>query len=60
VKSEINAKFNAFMDAFLYYFDIVFLLILINVRELERNSWITKGTTIFSKKKMQLLNKSEV
>jgi hypothetical protein len=49
LECEENVEFNAFMYAFLCYFDIAFLLKLVNVRELPRNSWITKGIKICSK-----------
>jgi hypothetical protein len=38
VGSEINAKLNAFVDMFLYFFDVVFQLKLINRGEPQRRS----------------------
>jgi hypothetical protein len=40
LESEVNAKFNTFMDTFLYYFDTVFPLKVVQWREPQRKSWV--------------------
>jgi hypothetical protein len=42
LESEVNAKFNTFMDTFLYYFDTVFPLKLVQWREPQRKIWVTQ------------------
>jgi hypothetical protein len=43
VESNVNGKFNAFMDIFGYYFDMCFPIKLVNQSSLQRKSWITQG-----------------
>jgi hypothetical protein len=45
LNSEVNCKFDFFMDRALYYFNIAFPLKSYYVREPNRNSWITQGLT---------------
>jgi hypothetical protein len=49
-ESEVNTKFELFMDIFLHYFNMAFPLKLVQSREPPRNSWITQGIKISSKK----------
>jgi hypothetical protein len=39
LESEVNAKFNNFVDTFLYYFDTVIPLKVVKWREPQRKSW---------------------
>jgi hypothetical protein len=50
LNSEVNSKFNAFMDTIVYYFNIAFPLKSYYVREPNRNRWITQGLKISSKR----------
>jgi hypothetical protein len=49
MNSEVNSKFNVFMDTILYYFNIAFPLKSYYVSEPNRNSWTTQGLKISSK-----------
>jgi hypothetical protein len=51
-----NAKFNTFMDVFLYCCNIAFPIKTVHVRDTIKNNWITQGIKI-SSKKMRLLDK---
>jgi hypothetical protein len=48
--SEVNTKFNVFVDTILYYFNIIFLLKLFYLNEPIRNRWIIEGLKISSKR----------
>jgi hypothetical protein len=50
LKTEVNAKFKAFMSSSQHFFYIAFPAKLICKKGLLRNGWITKGTKITSKK----------
>jgi hypothetical protein len=55
LESEVNAKFNTFMDTFLYYFDTVFPLKAVQWREPQRKCWVTQGIKT-SSRRMRWLN----
>jgi hypothetical protein len=48
--TEVNTKFNVFMDAILYYFNIAFPLKLFYLNDPIRNRWITQGLKISCKR----------
>lgn len=49
MNSEINTKFQGFMDMVLYYFDIAITLKSLNVRETITKEWIAQGLKLSSK-----------
>jgi hypothetical protein len=51
VESDVNAKFNTFMDVFLYCYNIAFPIKTVHVRDTIKNNWITQGIKISSKKR---------
>jgi hypothetical protein len=53
--ADANSSFNAFMDTFLYYFNIAFPLKTVYMSKTRKNKWLTQGIQI-SCKKMRLLN----
>jgi predicted outer membrane repeat protein len=55
LETEVDDKFNVFMEIFQYLFDIAFPVKLVRLRNSSRNSWITQGIKI-SSKKMRFLN----
>jgi hypothetical protein len=56
VESDVNAKFNTFMDVFLYCYNTAFPMKTVHVRDTIKNNWITQGIK-FSSKKMRLPDK---
>jgi hypothetical protein len=56
VESDVNAKFNTFMDVFLYCHNIAFPIKTVHVRDTIKNNWITQGIKI-SSKNIRLLDK---
>jgi hypothetical protein len=55
-ESEINDKFSAFMDAFLYCYNSAFPIKIVHMGNTIKNNWITQGIKI-SSKRMRLLDK---
>jgi hypothetical protein len=54
-ETEVNAKFEVFMNTFMYSFDIAFPLKLVHEKKRLINGWITQGIKK-SSKKIKLLN----
>jgi hypothetical protein len=56
---EMNAKYEVFMETFMYLFDRAFPLQLAQRKRRQTNGWITQGIKISSKKikYLHLLNK---
>jgi hypothetical protein len=50
LESDLDAKFNVFMDIFQYVFDIALPLRLVQLRNSSRNSCITQDIKISSKR----------
>ena len=55
-RPEINAKFSAFMDAFIYCYNSAFPIKIVHMRNTIKYNWITQGIKI-SSKRMRLLDK---
>jgi len=55
-ESEINAKFSAFMNAFLYCYNSAFPIKIVHMGNTIKYSWITQGIKI-SSKRMRLLDR---
>jgi hypothetical protein len=55
LNTEVNTKFNIFMDSILYYYNIAFPLKSSYLKESSKNRWITKGIQI-SSTRMRFLN----
>ena len=55
VESDVNAKFNIFMDLFLHCYNNAFPIKTLHVRNTIKNKWITQGIKI-SSKRMRLLD----
>jgi exonuclease III len=55
-ETEVNAKFEVFMNIFMHLFDVAFPLKLVHEKRRPANGWITQGIKK-SSKKMKLLNK---
>jgi hypothetical protein len=56
VETDVNAKFNTFMDVFLYCYNNNFPIKTVRVGDTIKNNWITQGIKI-SSKKMRLIDK---
>jgi hypothetical protein len=54
-ESDVNAKFNTFMDIFLHCYNTAFPIKTISMRDKIKNKWITQGIKV-SSKKMRLLD----
>jgi hypothetical protein len=50
LESDVNGKFNVFMDTFHYYFDMVFPLTLFNQSRLHKKGWVTQGIKKYGKR----------
>lgn len=55
MESDVNAKFNAFMDEFLYCYNNMFPIKTVCVRDTIKNKWFTHGIKN-SSKMMRLLD----
>jgi hypothetical protein len=49
LESDVEGKFNVFMDTFHYYFDMVFSLKLFKQSRLQKKGWVTQGIKKSSK-----------
>jgi hypothetical protein len=56
VESDVNSKFNTFMDVFLHCYNNAFPIKTVYLKDTINSNWITQGIKI-SSKKMQLLDK---
>jgi hypothetical protein len=54
-QSDVNSSLKAFLDIFLYCFDIAFPYKRVKLRERINKTWLSKGL-IVSSKRMQILN----
>jgi hypothetical protein len=54
IETEVNAKFEVFMNSFMHSFDIVFPLKLVHEKRRLVNGWITQGIKKSSKKNQTL------
>jgi hypothetical protein len=54
-QSDVNSSLKAFLDIFLYCFDIAFPYKRVKLRERTNKTWLSKGL-IVSSKRMQILN----
>jgi hypothetical protein len=50
LNTEVNTKFNIFMDSILYYYNIAFPIQSSYLNESSKNRWITKGIRNFQYK----------
>jgi len=53
--SDVNSSLKAFLDIFLYYFDIAFPYKRVKLNKIINKRWLSKGL-IVSSKRMQILN----
>jgi hypothetical protein len=69
LEPDVNRKLDVFVDIFRYYFDMCFLLKLVNPSRLQKKSWVTHGIKKSSKrlgwlntlkKKMDLTEEEQV
>jgi hypothetical protein len=55
LSSDVNIRFNAFMDTILHHCNIAFPLKIVYMSKIRKNKWITQGIQ-HSCKRVRLLN----